>query len=39
MVKTLSEIVIVNENRDEGSAGAVSVYRTANDACAALEHW
>jgi len=35
----LSDIVIVNENRHETIAGCVSVFRSADDACASLEPW
>ena len=39
MVIVLADIVIVNENKDEASAGDVSVFRSASEACAWLEHW
>ena len=35
----LSDIVVVNESRDETTAGDVSVYRSADEACRSLEHW
>ena len=35
----LADIVIVNESRDEATAGDVTVFRSAEAACAWLEHW
>jgi hypothetical protein len=35
----LTDIVIVNESRDEAAAGNVSVFRSAGEACSRLEHW
>ena len=35
----LTDIVVLNENRDEATAGDVSVFRSADDACGWLEHW
>lgn len=35
----LSEIVVLNESRDEAVAGDVSIFRHADDACAHLEYW
>ena len=37
--KWLSDIVVVNENHEEATAGDVSVFRSADDACSHLEHW
>jgi hypothetical protein len=36
---SLTDIVVLNESRDEARAGDVSVFRSANEACAYLEHW
>jgi hypothetical protein len=35
----LADIVVVNESRVAAIAGDVSVYRSAGEACRALEHW
>jgi hypothetical protein len=35
----LADIVVVNESRDEAVAGDVCIYRSAGEACGALEHW
>ena len=35
----LTDIVLVNENRDEAAAGDVRVFRSADAACSCLEHW
>jgi hypothetical protein len=35
----LAEIVVVNENRNETTAGDVTVFRNADAACSWLEHW
>jgi hypothetical protein len=35
----LADIVVLNESRDEATAGDVSVYRSVGAACGALEHW
>src|ERR1041385_9146166 len=35
----LAGIVVVNESRDEATAGDVSVFRSAGEACKSLEHW
>lgn len=35
----LADIVIVNESRDEATAGDVSVFRSAGEARNCLEHW
>ena len=35
----LDDIVVVNESRAEAVPGDVSVYRSAGEACRALEHW
>jgi hypothetical protein len=35
----LANIVVVNESRDESTAGDVSVFRSAGEACRSLEHW
>jgi hypothetical protein len=35
----LADIVVVNESRDETTAGDVSIYRSAGEACSSLEHW
>lgn len=35
----LADIVVLNETRDEARAGDVSVFRSAGEACAYLEHW
>lgn len=35
----LSEIVVLNESRDEAVPGDVSIFRHAGDACAHLEYW
>jgi len=35
----LSDIVIVNESRDEAVAGDVYIFRSAGEACVWLEHW
>jgi hypothetical protein len=35
----LADIVVVNESRDEATAGDVSVFRSAGEACSWLEHW
>ena len=35
----LADIVVVNENRDETTAGDVSIFRNAEAACGWLEHW
>ncbi len=39
MTNWLTDIVVVNESRDEGSAGDVTVFRSAGEACRYLEHW
>lgn len=35
----LADIIVVNESRDEATAGDVSVFRSAGEACRWLEHW
>src|SRR4051812_20566507 len=35
----LAEIVVVNENRDETTAGDVTIFQSADAACGWLEHW
>jgi hypothetical protein len=35
----LADIVVVNENRHEATAGDISVFRSAGEACSWLEHW
>jgi hypothetical protein len=35
----LTDIVVVNESRDEAIAGDISVFRSAGEACSWLEHW
>ena len=35
----LSEIVIVNEDHNEATAGDVTIFRNADAACRWLEHW
>jgi hypothetical protein len=35
----LADIVVVNESRDVATAGDVSVFRSAGEACISLEHW
>lgn len=35
----LAEIVVVNESRDESTAGDVTIFRNAKAACSWLEHW
>lgn len=35
----LADIVVVNESRNEATAGDVSVFRSAGEACGWLEHW
>jgi hypothetical protein len=35
----LADVVIVNESRDVGDAGDVSIFRNADEACRSLEHW
>lgn len=35
----LDEIVVVNESAEERRPGDVSLYRSAGDACEALEYW
>ncbi|MEO8455458.1 MAG: hypothetical protein ABI454_09875 [Sphingomicrobium sp.] len=36
---SLADIVVVNENADEATAGDVTVFRNAEAACGWLEHW
>lgn len=35
----LTDIVVVNESRDEATTGDISVFRSAGEACMWLEHW
>jgi len=35
----LADIVLLNDNPDEATAGDVSVFRSAGAACSCLEHW
>jgi hypothetical protein len=35
----LADIVLVNESRDEGTAGDISIFRSAGEACLWLEDW
>ncbi|MEW6640251.1 MAG: hypothetical protein AB1586_07075 [Pseudomonadota bacterium] len=35
----LADIVVVNESRDEATAGDVSIFRSAGEACSWLEYW
>jgi len=39
MTEWIADVVVINESPDEAEAGDVSIYRSAGEACRALEHW